>query len=244
MAGHSKWHNIRHKKAHNDAQKSKQFTKLNKEIMIAARDGGGDTEHNPKLRLLMQKARRINMPHENVTRAIKKGTGELPGVHYESHMYEGYGPHGIAIMIEALTYNKNRTASEMRHFFNKHGGTLAESGAVSWMFSRKGIIHAHHGSYTEDDMLEMLIDHDIDDLTYHDDMWHITCEPQAIEPIKRILADADMQIEEAEVRWIPHHQHALDASTYQTAAEFLDNLEHLEDVQNIYTNLSDAKASV
>jgi len=244
MAGHSKWHNIRHKKAHNDAQKSKQFTKLNKEIMIAARDGGGDPEHNPRLRLFMQKARRSNMPNENVTRAIKKGTGELPGVHYASHMYEGYAPHGVAVIIEALTDNKNRAISEIRHFFNKKGGTIAESGAVSWMFQRRGVIQASHATYTEDDVLAPVIDHDIDDVRYTDGMWRVTCSPQAREAVTTSLADADMQIEEADVQWIPYYYTHLDQEHDQQARNFLTELESVEDVQNIYTNLPDEKETV
>ncbi len=244
MAGHSKWHNIRHKKAHNDAQKAKKFTKLNKEITIAARDKGGDPEHNPKLRLLLQKAKRINMPQENVQRAIKKGTGELPGVHYEAHMYEGYAPHGVAVIVDVLTDNKNRAISDIRHFFNKHGGTIAESGAVSWMFSRRGVIQAHHDTYSEDDVLQLVLDYTVYDLTYEDGEWMIICEPHDIEEIKHTLIDAGMQIEEADVRWLPHHEQPLSGSEYNSAANFLHQLEELDDVQELYTNLSQNKESV
>jgi len=244
MAGHSKWHNIRHKKAAVDAQKAKQFTKLNKDITIAARDGGGDSEHNPRLRLLLHKAKRINMPQENVQRAIKKGTGELPGAAYETHMYEGYGPHGIAIIIDVITDNKNRAISEIRHFFSRRGGTIAEDGAVSWMFQRRGVIQATHATYTEDDILNIVLEHDIDDLSYQAGTWYIVCMPQSCEPIKQTLSRAACEIQAADVRWIPQYEHPLAPEQARQAAEFLSQLDQMDDVQEIYTNLAEEKESL
>ena len=244
MAGHSKWHNIRHKKAAVDAQKAKKFTKLNKEISIAAREKGGNPEHNPQLRVLLQKAKRINMPQENVTRAIKKGTGELPGVHYEPHMYEGYGPNGIAVIIDVLTDNKNRAISEIRHFFNKHGGSIAEAGAVSWMFQRRGVIQAHHDTFTEDDIMTYVLDYDVYDITHDSGAWYITCSPQALDTVRTTLHDAGMHIDEAQVRWLAQHQQTLDAGKAEQAAQFLSELEHLDDVQELYTNLAQQEESL
>ena len=164
MSGHSKWSTIKHKKAALDAKRGKAFTKLIKEITIAARLGGGDPTGNPRLRLLIDKAKEINMPTENTMRAIKRGTGELPGVSYEENTYEGYGPNGIAVIVDTFSDNKNRTVSELRHIFSSKGGNLAEHGAVSWMFEKMGVVKANDGSMTEEKLLETLIDYDINDI--------------------------------------------------------------------------------
>ena len=178
MSGHSKWATIKHKKAKEDAKRGKSFTKLIKEITIAARIGGADPEGNPRLRLLMDKAKEINMPQENTMRAIKRGTGELPGMSYEHYNYEGYGPGHIAVIIEMLTDNKNRAIAELRALFTRKGGTLAESGAVSWMFEKLGVLRIPIKGLTEDQLIEMLLDYDIKDIYKEETLFVITCDTQ------------------------------------------------------------------
>ncbi len=237
MAGHNKWSQIKHKKAKEDAKKSKFFTKLIKEITVAARTGGGEPEHNPRLRLLLDKAKDINMPQDNAIRAIKRGTGEMPGQSYESYMYEGYGPGNIALLIDVLTDNKNRAIMELRTFFNKNGGILAESGAVSWMFNKLGVIRVTAPALTEDNLLEILLSHDVKDINKTDEGFNIVTDPRSIETVKRALELNNISIESAEVEWVSNNNVSLDDQTEEKAHEFLSNLEDLDDVQNIYTNL-------
>jgi len=237
MAGHSKWANIKHRKAAQDAKKGKVFTRLIKEITVAAREGGGDPSGNPRLRTLLEKARLVNMPQENYTRAIKKGTGELPGVHYETQSYEGHGPAGIAIIIETLTDNKNRTAGEIRHLFSRGGGSLGANGSVSWMFSRLGMIKVHNAKHTEDELLEMLLDYDIKDINAGDDLIFVTCEPTSTDLVRKTLEEHGLKIESAELEWVPKEAICLDDEPAEKAIEFLESLEELDDVQNVYTNL-------
>lgn len=236
MSGHSKWANIKHRKAAQDAKRGKTFTKLIKEITVAAKEGG-DASANPRLRTLLEKARLVNMPLENVTRAIKKGTGELPGVHYEAHSYEGYGPHGIAIIIETLTENKNRAVAEVRHAFNKGGGNMGDTGSVAWMFERAGVIKMIKAGQTEDQLLELLLDHDIKDLTESEDLWIVTCEPTETDAVKKTLDEKGYKVENAELEWVPKETVALEDEQMEKAVEFLESIEALDDVQNVYTNL-------
>ena len=177
MSGHSKWATIKRKKAVLDSKRGKEFTKLIKEITVAARIGGGDPAANPRLRLLLEKAKEINMPLDNTTRAIKRGTGEMPGMQYEEQSYEGYGPFGTAVVVDALTDNKNRTVAELRRIFTSSGGSLAETGSVNWMFARMGVIQVS-GTTSEDSLLEMLLDYDIKDISYDGEMFSITCDPK------------------------------------------------------------------
>lgn len=237
MSGHSKWKTIKHKKALTDAKKSKGFTKLIKEITIAARQGGGDATGNPRLRTLLDKAREINMPSDNVTRAIKKGTGELPGVHYEAGAYEGYGPGGIAILIETLTDNKNKAIAEIRHVFARNQCNLAETGAVNWMFERLGVIRAHDVKLSEDELLEHLLDYDVKDVSKDDGDLEITCNPKALELVKKALTQLGIHVDEAEVEMVAKSPVDLDEKVEERALEFLNAIEELEDVQNVYTNL-------
>lgn len=237
MAGHNKWSQIKHKKAIIDSKKGKAFTKLIKEITMSARDGGGDPDHNAKLRMLLDKGREINMPLENAVRAIKKGTGELPGVHYEAHTYEGYGPGGIAIFIEALTDNKNRTVADVRHVFSKHGGNISEGGSVNWMFQHLGSVKAAAGSLSEDDLLEKLIDFDITSLELHDGVFYIHCAPKDLENIKKAVIDTGLKIQDSGLEWIAQNTISLSGEVEQKAVELLSAIEDLEDVQNVYTNL-------
>lgn len=237
MAGHSKWANIKHKKAKEDASRGKAFTKLIKEITVVARDGGGDPSGNPRLRTLVDKAKQINMPQDNIKRAIQKGTGELPGVSYEQMMYEGYGPAGIAIMLEVLTDNKNRAVAEVRSTFTKKGGNLAANGSVSWMFSQKGVVKATGTTLTEDELLEKLLDFDVEDVQKEEDLFYITCDMKALEEVKQGIIEAGLSIESAEIEWVAKDKADLSEADAEKAYEFLEALESLEDTQNVYSNI-------
>lgn len=238
MSGHSKWKTIKHKKAASDAKKSKAFTKIIKEITVAARTGGGDPAHNPTLRTLLEKGRQVNMPQDNATRAIKKGTGELPGVAYEHHQYEGYGPGGMAILIDVLTDNKNRAVSEVRSIFTRKGGALAEAGAVSWMFERAGVVRGTGAQLTEDGLLEALLDFDITSIEQDDDQWTITCNPHDLEKVKKAAIEHGLTLEEAEIEMVAKNKHEVKKEQEALAYEFLEALDDLDDVQNVYTNLA------
>lgn len=237
MAGHSKWKQIKHKKAILDSRRGKSFTKLIKEITIASRLGGPDPDGNPKLRLLLEKAKEINMPQDNAARAIKRGSGELPGMHYERYMYEGYGPGNIAIIIEVLTDNKNRAIAELRTFFNKKNGILAESGAVSWMFNKLGVIKADKSNISEDILIDKLLAHEVKDIKTEDNYFIITCDPKALDEVKKVVNDLGLKVESAEIEFVPQNYITLGGEVEEKAHDFLTSLEDLEDVQNIYTNL-------
>lgn len=237
MAGHSKWANIKHKKAAADAKRGKVFTRISKELTVAARTGGGDPAGNPRLRTLIDKAREANMPMDNVTRAIKRGTGELPGVSYEEQMYEGYGPHGIAVIVETLTDNKNRTVADVRRLFSNKGGSMGESGSVGWMFNKLGVIRAEGTNLDEDTLLEQLIEFSVNDIAIDGNECVITCDPKSLETIKKALTDSGMHVKSAELEWVAQNLTSLEGSEREKAIEFLDALEDLDDVQNVYANL-------
>ncbi len=236
MSGHSKWKTIKHKKAAADAQRSKLFTKLIKEITVSARSGGGDPAHNANLRSLLEKAKKLNMPQDNAVRAVKKGTGELPGVQYESHTYEGYGPHGIAVIAEVLTDNKNRAVADLRALFTRKGGSLAEAGAVGWMFHRRGVVTAK-GSATEEHLLEALLDVEVADISCDEDVWTIVCDPHVVDSVKKIVEAQGLVIEDSEVALIPDNTVPLSEAHQEAAYEFLEAVEELDDVQNVYANV-------
>ena len=236
MSGHSHWATIKHKKAKEDAKRGKVFTKLIKEITVAAKVGGGDLNGNPRLRDLVTKARNANMPQENIMRAIKKGTGELPGVTYEAQTYEGYGPFGIAVIVEALTDNKNRTVAELRHIFSAKKGNLAETGAVSWMFEKMGVIRVTDGD--EDKILEMLLDYDIKDVTSGSGFIQITCSPKVVSSILEVLKAAGIHVENNDIEWVAKTKTSLEKEQEEKAIEFLTELEDVDDVQDVYANLS------
>jgi YebC/PmpR family DNA-binding regulatory protein len=236
MSGHSKWATIKRKKAAIDPKRGKEFTKLIKEITVAARASGGDPIANPRLRLLLEKAKEINMPLDNTVRAIKRGTGEMPGQSYEEQAYEGYGPNGIAVVVETLTDNKNRTVAELRKLFTTYGGSLAESGSVNWMFSRLGVVDVT-GETSEDQLLELLLDYEIKDISHFDGIYSITCDPKSLEKIKLALTNAGLKIERAEQDLVAQNYVALSKNDYENASEFLSELEEHDDAQNIYTNL-------
>lgn len=237
MSGHSKWATIKRKKATIDAKRGKLFSRLSKEISVASRSNG-DIASNPRLRLLVEKAREANMPMDNITRAIKKGTGELPGAHYEAQLYEGYGPYGIAVMVDTLSDNKNRTVAEIRRIFTTKSGSLGESGSVNWMFAKLGVVQATGIGVTEDELLEKLIDFDIKDISHDENIFTITCDPKSVEPIKNLIASLGLKIESAEVEWVAQNTTQLSTDEAEKAYEFLNELEEHDDVQNVYTNLT------
>lgn len=238
MAGHSKWKSIKHKKAIADAKRSKSFTKLIKEITVAARTGGGDAAGNPRLRFLLEKARDINMPADNAARAIKKGTGELPGVQYEAYAYEGYGPGGIAVIVDVLTDNKNKAVGEVRHVFSRKGGSLGESGTVGWMFDRLGVVRTDDGSkVSEEQLIEALLAYDIHDIEQEDEGFIVTCNPRVLQDVKQAISALGLKVHEAEVELVPRTTMKLQEEDEARAIEFLEALEELEDVQNVYSNL-------
>jgi len=238
MSGHSKWANIKHRKASQDAKRGKIFTRLGKELSIAAKHGGGDLDSNFRLRTLVEKARAANMPLDNIDRAIKRGTGEIPGVSYEEQLYEGYGPEGIAILVECLTDNKNRMVADMRRMFSSHGGNLAEAGAVSWMFEKKGVIRATADMVSEDKLLEQLLDFEIDDIDVDEKLATITMNVRQLEVVKKALIDAQYQVESADVEWVAKNLVDLASEKEQKVIDFLEKIEDLDDVQNIYSNLA------
>lgn len=237
MSGHSHWATIKHKKAKEDAKRGKVFTKIIKELTVAAKVSG-DPNANPRLRDLIDKAKEVNMPQENITRAIKKGTGELPGVTYEAHAYEGYGPQGIAVIVETLSDNNKRTVADVRHVFTKHGGNLGESGSVSWMFEKLGVIQVTVApQLTEDTLLEMLIDYDVKNITSGESFVQIICGLKDVSAIKQALTKAGYHVESATMEWVAKNNVSLEKETEQKAIDFLSALEELDDVQNVYTNL-------
>ncbi|MCF8261611.1 MAG: YebC/PmpR family DNA-binding transcriptional regulator [Melioribacteraceae bacterium] len=236
MSGHSKWSTIKRKKAAIDAKRGKIFTKLIKEITVAARSGGGDINANPRLRLAVDNAKGANMPADNIDRAIKKATGELEGVSFSELTYEGYGPSGIALLIESVTDNKNRTVADVRHYLSKHGGSLGETGSVAWMFDRKGVITLPAQGKSEDDMMEIVLEAGADDLQFEDDFFEITSEVENFENVRKAIADADLKIENASLQWIAKNTIGISGEDAEKLEKLIDALEDNDDVQNVYTN--------
>ena len=240
MSGHSKWSTLKHKKAALDAKRGKVFTKIIREITVAAREGGGDLLGNAKLRLIVDKAKTVNMPQDNINRAIKKGTGELAGGEsYEAATYEGYGPHGIALIIEVLSDNKNRTVSALRHLFTKVGGSLAENGSVSWMFENKGVIRAI-GNLSEDEVIEKLLDYDVDDVSLDDGVFSIACKKQNLDTVRKAVEGLGLKVESAQLEWVAKTPVKLENQSHEDSViKFLEEIEDLDDVQNVYANMGD-----
>jgi YebC/PmpR family DNA-binding regulatory protein len=236
MSGHSKWATTRRKKAVIDAKRGKMFTKLIKEITIAAREGGGDPEGNPRLRLAIDNAKAANMPQDNIERAIKKATGELEGHTYHELIYEGYGPNGIAIMVEVATDNKNRTVAEIRHLFSKGGGSLGENGSVAWMFDRKGIILLPKTNRTEDEIMEIILDEGAEDLHTEDDYFEVQTPLEAFEPVRKALANKNVEIENASLQWIAQNAVSVQGEDAEKIMKLIESLEDSDDVQNVYSN--------
>lgn len=238
MAGHSKWAQIKHKKAQVDAKKGKIFTKLVREISVAAKLGGGDPEKNPRLRAAIEKAREFNMPMENIKRAIMKGTGELAGAAYEEVVYEGYGPGGVAILIEAMTDNKNRTVSEIRHILSRHGGSLGESGCVSWLFEKKGYILVDKNSVDEDTLLQVALEAGVEDVKNDpkEDNYEIIVSPENLKDVKAFLEKAGINVSLAEVTMLPKNYVPIEGEDAEKMLKLMDALEDHDDVQNVYAN--------
>lgn len=238
MAGHSKWAQIKHKKAHADAKKGRLFTKIVKEISVAARLGGGDPEGNPRLRLAIEKAKEVNMPSDNIKRAIMKGTGELPSVSYEEYSYEGYGPGGVAVLIEVLTDNKNRTVSELRYLMSKHGGSLGEAGCVAWMFEKKGYILVGKGKVDEDTLMSVALDAGAEDMKNDpkEDNYEIITRPEDLNSIKTAIESAGIPVSLAEITMLPKSYITLDEKNSEQMMKLIEVLEDHDDVQNVYAN--------
>ena len=236
MSGHSKWASIKHKKAATDVKKGKIFSKLAKEITISAKGGGGDLDANARLRLAVNKAKSVNMPADNIDRAIKKGTSELPGVSYEEISYEGYGPKGVAFIVEALTDNKNRTAAEIRNIFSKKGGNMAGPGSVSWMFTKKGFIMVKDSSADEDKVFTAALDSGAEDIKTESSLYEITTPIAAFEKVKNALDEASISVESAEITMIPSSSIKIEGDDAKQVLALIDLLEDYEDVQNVYAN--------
>ncbi len=236
MSGHSKWATIKHKKGATDAKRGKIFTRLIKEITIAAKSGGGDPDGNPRLRTAILAAKAENMPADNIKRAIQRGTGELEGLSYEELTYEGYGPGGVAIIIEVLTDNKNRAVSEVRHAFSKNGGNLGADGAVSWMFTKKGVISIDRDSADEDKLMEIVLESGAEDLNDEGTHWEILCDPKDFEAVTDALKAAKIKTESAEVTKIASTYTKLEGTQANAMMRLLETIEDLDDTQNVYSN--------
>ena len=236
MSGHSKWSSIKHKKAATDAKRGKIFTKLIKEITVAARMGGGDMEANPRLRTAVQAAKAENMPKDNIERAIKKGTGELEGVSYEEISYEGYGPGGAAVLVESLTDNKNRTVADIRSIFGKNGGNLGENGCVAWMFDKKGYIVVERSAVDEDTLMETALEAGAEDIREDDSNYEVITEPGEFEAIKEAIDTASIAYIDAEVTMLPQNTTNLTGKEAEQMVRLMEMLDDCDDVQKVYTN--------
>ncbi len=236
MSGHSKWSTIKHKKGAADAKRGKVFTKLIKEITVAARLGGGDTAANPRLRMVIFKAKDANMPADNIKRAVQKGTGELPGVSYEEIVYEGYGPGGVAVLAEVLTDNKNRTVAEIRHIFSRHNGNLGETGCVSWMFQTRGLIAVDKGGVDEERLLEIVIEAGAEDLNEAGESFEVTMDPAEFENVKKAVEDTGISCIFAEVTKIPQSTVRLEGKEAEQMLKLLSALEDNDDVNAVHAN--------
>ena len=237
MSGHSKWSTIKHKKGAKDARRGKLFTKLIKEITVAARMGGGDIDANPRLRTAVTVARQNSMPSDNIERAIKKGTGELEGVSYEEVTYEGYGPGGVAVMIEALTDNRNRTVADVRSIFDKHGGNLGSAGSVAWMFSKRGLITVERTGVDEDAVMEAALEAGADDVTEAGDLLEVLTAPEKFEAVKEALERAKIAASSAEVTMMPSSSTAISGKQAEQMVRLLEALEDHDDVQRVSLNM-------
>ena len=236
MSGHSKWATIKHKKGATDAKRGKIFTRLIKEITIAAKSGGGDPDGNPRLRTAILAAKAENMPADNIKRAIQRGTGELEGLSYEEITYEGYGPGGVAVIIDVLTDNKNRAVSEVRHAFSKNGGNLGAEGAVSWMFTKKGVISIDKDAADEDKLMEIVLESGAEDLNDEGTHWEILSDPKDFEAVTEALKAARIPTQSAEVTKIASTYTKLEGSQANAMMRLLETIEDLDDTQNVYSN--------
>lgn len=236
MSGHSKWSTIKRKKGKADAERGRLFTKLIKEITVAARFGGGDPESNPRLRTAVLNAKSNSMPADNIKRAIQKGTGELEGTSYDEITYEGYGPGGVAVMVEVVTDNKNRTVAEIRHLFSKYGGNLGESGSVGWIFTKKGLIEVETAKANEDTLLELALEHGASDMTTEGDLFEITTPPELFEAVRAALESKGIPMASAEITLIPSTSVRIEGKHAESMIKLYEALEDHDDIQKAYAN--------
>ena len=244
MSGHSKWATIKHKKGATDAKRGKIFTRLIKEITIAAKSAGGDPDGNPRLRTAIVAAKAENMPADNIKRAVQRGTGELEGVSYDEITYEGYGPGGVAIIVDVLTDNKNRAVSEIRHAFSKNGGNMGTEGAVSWMFTTKGVISIEKQDANEDKLMEIVLESGAEDLNDEGEHWEILCDPKDFEAVSNALKAAKVKTRSAEVTKIASTYTKLEGSQAHAMMRLLETIEDLDDTQNVYSNFDFDEAAM
>lgn len=237
MSGHSKWHSIKHKKAAVDAKRGKAFTKIIKEITVAARMGGGDVNANPRLRVAILKAKDINMPADNIDRAVKKGTGELEGVNYEEMVYEGYGPEGVAFIMDIMTDNKNRTAAEIRKILSKHGGNLGEPGSVAWQFEKRGVFLIDINAIDEDSLMEVVLDAGALDMENDGENYIVFSEVETFEEVKKAIEAKNIDIKSADVTRVPTNTITVSEKKSEKVLNLMEVLEDHDDVQNVVSNV-------
>jgi YebC/PmpR family DNA-binding regulatory protein len=236
MSGHSKWATIKHKKAATDAKRGKIFTKIIRELSIAARSGGSDPNTNPRLRTAIAAAKNENMPNDNIERAIARGAGTMEGEQLEEVLYEGYGPGGVGMLVQVVTSNRNRSAGELRHLFSKNGGNMAETGAVGWMFHRKGDIVVPKELADEDKMMNIVLDAGAEDLNDDGSAWEVTTPPEVMDKVREALVKAGINPASAEVAWIPQNYVKLTGAQAQQMLRMVENMEDHDDVQHVYAN--------
>ncbi|MBI1933066.1 MAG: YebC/PmpR family DNA-binding transcriptional regulator [Ignavibacteriales bacterium] len=236
MSGHSKWATTKRKKAVIDAKRGKIFTKLIKEISVAVRSGGPDPDGNPRLRLVVDNAKAANMPMDNIDRAIKKASGAVEGANYLEITYEGYGPGGVAVLVESVTDNKNRTVAEIRHLFSKYGGALGESNSVAWMFERKGVISLPQQGKSEDDLMELILEAGAENLLLDEEFFEITTAVEDFEKVRKTISDSNLEVENASIQWKPKNNVSVSGETSEKLMKLLEMIEDNDDVQNVYTN--------
>jgi YebC/PmpR family DNA-binding regulatory protein len=236
MSGHSRWSQIKRKKGKADVERGKLFSKILREITVAAKNGGGDVKMNMRLKAAVESAKEANMPADNIKRAIQKGTGELPGEQYEEITYEGYAPGGVAVMIQVMTSNRNRTAPEIRHAFERYGGNMGASGAVAWMFDRKGVIHVDADAAAEDDVMSVVLDAGATDMRRIEKTYEIDTPPAEMESVRAALDSARIKIQSAEVTMVPQNTVRVEGKDASSVLKLLEALEELDDVQHVYAN--------
>jgi YebC/PmpR family DNA-binding regulatory protein len=236
MSGHSKWHTIKHKKGAADAKRGKVFTRIIKELTVAARNGGGDPDSNPRLRTVIADAKAVNMPAENIKRAIRRGTGEEEGVNYDEVTYEGYGPGGVALIVETMTDNRNRTVGEIRHMFSKHGGNLGETNSVAWMFEKKSLVIIEKGSAEEDKLMDIALDAGAEDLKDDGGVWEIIAPPDAHQAVVDAVRALGIEPASSQVAMLPQNYIKLEGKPAQQMLKLMEALEDHDDSQNVWSN--------
>jgi YebC/PmpR family DNA-binding regulatory protein len=236
MSGHSKWHTIKHKKGAADAKRGKIFTRIIKELTIAARNGGGDVDMNPRLRTIVAEAKSVNMPADNIKRAIRRGTGEEEGLIYDEIMYEGYGPGGVAVLVDTITDNRNRTVSEIRHIFGKYGGNLGEANSVGWMFEKKGLVVVDKKAAAEDALMNVALEAGADDMTDDGEAWEVTCGPDAHQAVVDAIKATGVEPLRSEVAMLPKNYVTLEGNAIRQMMKLMEALDDSDDTRNVWTN--------